>query len=289
MEKHGISLEEENNADDMPPLPPLPALPRMNVSFSTEDTADNTSDENSYIEEIIEEEVEIEEDETTIEEIIEEIEDDGADEDFEGSAEHLSQEQEKLAMLKQQLQTLTNDHLDYQDRLRNLEQDRLQNMGYTGDVIFNNDDEMSTKSELTMDFTATPFQRLQPERPGPDGDASLVGIPSRMPQVVEGSESISRTPSAHDEDQVGPLPPPRTGSVLGDQSLMTMDSVIAGAMLLNRGEGLSPELIAMWRATSVASVGTSMNDQAERYMEETSLAAEPPLQKRPGSDQASVV
>eukprot|EP00522_Entomoneis_paludosa_P008852 CAMPEP_0172448268 /NCGR_PEP_ID=MMETSP1065-20121228/7314_1 /TAXON_ID=265537 /ORGANISM="Amphiprora paludosa, Strain CCMP125" /LENGTH=805 /DNA_ID=CAMNT_0013199711 /DNA_START=38 /DNA_END=2455 /DNA_ORIENTATION=+ len=289
--KHGISLEEENFAEDMPPLPPL------QISYSTEETAETTSDEDEIIEEIIEDDEEI------IEEIIEEEAEE--EERYEGSAKQLSQEQQKLALLKEQLETLTNDHLDYQDRVQtNYEQlPPPQNLAYSGDVIFDNDEDQSTRSELTMDFTTiTPAARFRPERPEPDGNNSLIGGPPRMSQVVEESDIGSeRSPSVMEDDEVGPLPvmdhDNRTfngqNSLLGDQSAFELDSIIAGAMQLNDGQGLSPELIAMWRATSVGSTGASMNELAERYMEECSAmesyAETPPASRRPAADNASLV
>mmetsp|Transcript_18047 Transcript_18047/g.49147 ORF Transcript_18047/g.49147 Transcript_18047/m.49147 type:complete len:876 (+) Transcript_18047:227-2854(+) len=295
--KHGISLEEVNVAEGMPPLPPL------QISFSTEETAENTSnEEEEVVEEIVEEECAEDYNDLGEEEIIEEIIEYEEDE-YAGSAEHLNHEQQRLAQLKEQLQTLTNSHMDYQDRLEaNLvtKQDPP-NLAFNGDLVFSTDDEHSTKSELTMDMMTimTPASRLKAERPEPEGDASLVGTPKRMSSLAEEPDNASEN-----EDVVGPLPslPAGTdtatltgGSLLGDHSTFELDSIIAEAMALNDGQGLSPELIEMWKATSVGSHGPSLQEMAERYMEEQSLIdstyADPPpvLGRRPVSDNASLV
>ena len=258
--KHGISLEEENAAEGMPPLPPL------QISFEstpTEPTAAITSDEEYEI----------------------------ADHEENDEKARLEREQEKLAQLREQLNVLNQDQARYQERLQ-----------YLGE-------EATAKGEIACDdLTAmTPASRVKPHRPEPDGNTSLVG-------GVAGRSNGPRM-AALAEDRVSGIDPPTVpsigmtnedvGMMNGGSTHSELDSVLAGAMELNGGEGLSPDMIALWKATSIrSSIGSTgskpiSGDKSESNdvcnvsslgddydLEQQMMAV---IRARPGADDSSLV
>ena len=284
--KHGISLEEANVAEGMPPLPPL------HISFAasnapTEDTAATTSDEENN-------------------------ENAFADEQYDDKA-RLELEKKRLAMLNQQLDILNQDQAAYEERAQ-----------YFCEIV---PDDATAKSEITTDdFTAmTPASRFHPTRPEPDANASLIGgvamtksIP-KMSAVMEDRVSSTeplptishQQPMGRGTSNVGNTRTGRSGgSTTGGGASMTgsnrgrraslstsdhnfeLDSVLEGAMELNGGQGLSPDMVALWKSTTgtitpggkLASVmnDTSNHSLGEKEYEQQMMMAK--LRSRPGAD-----
>ncbi|KAL7576402.1 hypothetical protein ACA910_018207 [Epithemia clementina (nom. ined.)] len=310
--KHGISLENENIAEGMPPLPPLHISFESRAS-STEDTAAITTSDDGNNGEIVHHDPQ---------ELYQQAED---EENKDAKA--------KLAMLLHQkklaLNLLGPDHAQHQERVQyfrkvgggggGVPQQQPSCVANNGEIDISHDDDddgMTAKSEITTDdFTAmTPASRFYPKRPEPDGSVNN-GTPaaaatttarsisntssnspkktSKMAAVMEDrvSSGLEDPPSPthrhrNHEQQRHPSSKGSDGNNKGSRRRRSaggssvssrgggggknktssnisipsnsdhtfeLDSVIAGAMELNGGHGLSPDMVKLWKATSVSS------------------------------------